>query len=80
MTISGKEQFGVVFANNNDPLEYKKIPVPKVGHDEVLINIKFTGVCHTDLHAWKGTISNFRAGVDCRGLAAWYEKESCRGA
>ena len=48
------EQFGVTFATNNAPLEYHKIPVPKVGHDEVLVNIKYTGVCHTDLHAWKG--------------------------
>ena len=49
------EQFGVTFATHNAPLEYHKIPVPKVGHDEVLVNIKYTGVCHTDLHAWKGT-------------------------
>lgn len=35
-------------------LEYKQIPVPKPGPDEVLINVKFTGVCHTDLHAMNG--------------------------
>jgi len=33
---------------------YKKIPVPKPGPDEVLINIKYSGVCHTDLHAVNG--------------------------
>lgn len=33
---------------------YKKIPVPKPGPDEVLINVKFSGVCHTDLHAMNG--------------------------
>ncbi|KAI0099627.1 dehydrogenase-like protein [Nemania sp. FL0031] len=33
---------------------YKKIPVAKPGPDEVLINIKYSGVCHTDLHAVKG--------------------------
>ena len=26
---------------------YKEIPVPKPGADEVLVNIKYTGVCHT---------------------------------
>lgn len=36
------------------PVVYKKIPVPKPGPDEVLINIKFSGVCHTDLHAMMG--------------------------
>lgn len=33
---------------------YKQIPVPKPGPDEVLVNIKYTGVCHTDLHALNG--------------------------
>ncbi|PUU79711.1 hypothetical protein B9Z19DRAFT_978392, partial [Tuber borchii] len=36
------------------PIEYKKVPVPKPAPDKVLIKIKYTGVCHTDLHAWKG--------------------------
>ncbi len=35
-------------------VKYQKIPVPKPGPDEVLINIKYSGVCHTDLHAVKG--------------------------
>ena len=33
---------------------YKKIAVPKPGPDEVLVNVKFSGVCHTDLHAMLG--------------------------
>ena len=33
---------------------YKRIPVQKPGPDEVLINIKYSGVCHTDLHAVNG--------------------------
>lgn len=47
-------QWAQVFEKNNGPIEYKQIPVPKPGPDEVLVNIKYTGVCHTDLHAWKG--------------------------
>lgn len=30
------------------------IPVQKPGPDEVLVNIKYSGVCHTDLHAVNG--------------------------
>jgi propanol-preferring alcohol dehydrogenase len=59
MVAMGKEQMAVVFATNNAPLEYKKIAVSEPGHDEVLINIKYTGVCHTDLHAWKGNLFCF---------------------
>lgn len=33
---------------------YKQIPVQQPAPDEVLVNIKFSGVCHTDLHAMKG--------------------------
>ncbi len=33
---------------------YKRIPVEKPGPDEVLINVKYSGVCHTDLHAMMG--------------------------
>ena len=32
----------------------KKIPVGKPGPDEILINIKFSGVCHSDVHAMNG--------------------------
>ncbi len=33
---------------------YKRIPVQQPGPDEVLINVKYSGVCHTDLHAMMG--------------------------
>ncbi|KAI1324314.1 dehydrogenase-like protein [Xylariaceae sp. FL0255] len=48
------EQWAQVFEKKGGPIEYKKIPVPKPGPDEVLVNIKYSGVCHTDLHAVKG--------------------------
>ncbi|RMJ24965.1 alcohol dehydrogenase [Aspergillus sp. HF37] len=35
-------------------LVYKQIPVPKPGPDEILVKVRYTGVCHTDLHAMKG--------------------------
>ena len=35
-------------------MEYKDIPVPTPKENEILINVKYSGVCHTDLHAWKG--------------------------
>jgi len=48
------EQWAQVIESTGGPIEYKKIPVAKPGADEVLVNIKYSGVCHTDLHAWKG--------------------------
>ncbi|CAL9732620.1 alcohol dehydrogenase 1 [Monosporozyma unispora] len=49
-----KTQKGVIFETNGGKLEYKEIPVPTPKSNEILINVKYSGVCHTDLHAWKG--------------------------
>lgn len=37
-----------------EKLELKEVPVPEIGHGEVLVRIKACGVCHTDLHAAHG--------------------------
>lgn len=49
-----KTQKGVIFYESGGELHYKDVPVPKPKPNEILINIKYSGVCHTDLHAWKG--------------------------
>lgn len=48
------EQWAQVIEKTGGPVEHKKIPVQKPGPDEVLINVKYSGVCHTDLHAVNG--------------------------
>ncbi|GAB1313156.1 Alcohol dehydrogenase [Madurella fahalii] len=48
------EQWAQVVEKSGGPVAYKKIPVQKPGPDEVLINVKYSGVCHTDLHAMMG--------------------------
>jgi len=49
-----KEQWAQVIEKEGKPVVYKKIPVRDPGPDEVLVHIKYSGVCHTDLHALKG--------------------------
>ena len=49
-----KEQWAQVIEKVGGPVEYKKIPVAEPGPGEVLVNIKYSGVCHTDLHAVNG--------------------------
>jgi propanol-preferring alcohol dehydrogenase len=48
------EQWAQVLEKTGAAVVYKKIPVQKPGPDEVLVNIKYSGVCHTDLHAVNG--------------------------
>lgn len=48
------QQWAQVIEKTGGPVIYKQIPVQKPGPDEVLVNIKFSGVCHTDLHAVNG--------------------------
>jgi propanol-preferring alcohol dehydrogenase len=47
-------QWAQVIEQKGGPPVYKEIPVPKPGPDEVLIKVRYSGVCHTDLHAMKG--------------------------
>jgi propanol-preferring alcohol dehydrogenase len=49
-----EKQWAQVVEKKGGPPIYKQIPVPKPGPDEVLVKIKYSGVCHTDLHAMKG--------------------------
>ncbi|SSD62241.1 related to Alcohol dehydrogenase 1 [Saccharomycodes ludwigii] len=49
-----KTQKGVIFYEAGGKLEYKDLPVPTPKPNEILINVKYSGVCHTDLHAYKG--------------------------
>jgi len=49
-----EKQWAQVLYKNGEKVKYEQIPVPKPGPDEVLVNIKYSGVCHTDLHAVNG--------------------------
>lgn len=40
--------------NAHTALQLTQVPVPAPGPTELLVNIKYSGVCHSDLHAWKG--------------------------
>ncbi|OJJ96770.1 zinc-dependent alcohol dehydrogenase [Aspergillus brunneoviolaceus CBS 621.78] len=47
-------QWAQVVEEKGHPPVYKQIPVGKPGPDQILVKIRYTGVCHTDLHAMKG--------------------------
>lgn len=49
-----EKQWAQVIDETGGDIFYRQIPVQRPGPDEVLVNIKYSGVCHTDLHAWKG--------------------------
>ncbi|WP_299821054.1 alcohol dehydrogenase AdhP [uncultured Jannaschia sp.] len=36
------------------PLDIREIPVPRIGPGQVLVRVRASGVCHTDLHAAEG--------------------------
>ena len=36
------------------PLDIREVPVPDIGPGQVLIRVRASGVCHTDLHAAMG--------------------------
>ena len=38
----------------NQPLRINHIDTPKINGNQVLVKVKSTGVCHSDLHLWEG--------------------------
>lgn len=61
-------QKAVVFEHARGPLLYKDIPVPQPRPNELLINVKYSGVCHLDLSAWKGDWKNLPTKAETAGL------------
>jgi propanol-preferring alcohol dehydrogenase len=40
----------------NSPLKMACLPVPEPGYGQLLVKLEACGVCHTDLHIWKGSV------------------------
>ena len=36
-------------------IEFKEVPIPEFGSDEVLINVKAVGICGSDVHGMDGS-------------------------
>ncbi|CAI2353893.1 unnamed protein product [Caenorhabditis sp. 36 PRJEB53466] len=47
-------QRALIFENYNGPLTIRQVPVPEPADDELLVKIEYSGICHSDLHAWLG--------------------------
>ena len=43
----------------NNPLEINETELPRPHGNEVIIKVKSTGVCHSDLHLWEGGDPSF---------------------
>jgi D-arabinose 1-dehydrogenase-like Zn-dependent alcohol dehydrogenase len=60
-----------VLEQAQQPMVIKDIPVPSIGDNEVLIQVRACGVCHTDLHIAEGFLSGF--GLDPFPLVMGHE-------
>lgn len=47
----------VRLARIGQPLESQDIPVPGIGDNDVLVRVRAAGICHSDVHYWRGTSS-----------------------
>ncbi|MDG2352119.1 MAG: S-(hydroxymethyl)mycothiol dehydrogenase [Acidimicrobiales bacterium] len=62
---------GVVAKSKGEPVSIETIEIPNPGPEEVLIDVKACGVCHTDLHYREGAINDefpFLLGHEAAGL------------
>ncbi|SSD59231.1 related to Alcohol dehydrogenase 1 [Saccharomycodes ludwigii] len=49
-----KTQRAVVYEKHNGTIKCQDIPIPKPRSNELLVHIKYSGVCASDLHVYKG--------------------------
>ncbi|KAL0490311.1 alcohol dehydrogenase [Acrasis kona] len=56
MTEVPKEQVAALFSELGNPgkITFEKRVVPEPNVHQIIVNIKYTGVCHTDLHTLRG--------------------------
>lgn len=55
------------------PLSLESVPVPEMGNDEVLLKVRAEGICHSDVHIWRGRESEgsplpLIMGHECAGV------------
>jgi len=50
------------------PLVIEDVPTPTIGPGEALVKINVSGVCHTDLHLWKGDWPGAKAAMEATGV------------
>ena len=51
------------------PLVIRDVPKPVPKHDEVLVRINVTGVCHTDVHQWRGDWPEDKRVMETNGVS-----------
>mmetsp|Transcript_23592 Transcript_23592/g.32273 ORF Transcript_23592/g.32273 Transcript_23592/m.32273 type:complete len:395 (+) Transcript_23592:42-1226(+) len=52
--LSSKKMRAAYISKHNTPLEIVELPIPTPASNQILIQIKTSGCCHTDLHAMEG--------------------------
>ena len=55
-------------------LEVKEVPTPKPGPGEILVMVAATGICHSDIHLFKGDFGPVREGfIPGHEISGWVE-------
>jgi succinate semialdehyde reductase (NADPH) (EC 1.1.1.-) len=52
-------------------LEIKEVPTPKPGPGEILVRVAATGICHSDIHLFKGDFGTCEGGFHTRSRDFW---------
>jgi len=46
----------MVLREYNSPMKLEEVETPQIGDDEILLQVKACGICHTDLKIYRGEI------------------------
>lgn len=53
-----KKMHAAVLKEYKKPFAYEEVPVPEVGPNDVLVQVKAAGLCHTDIQVSEGESSH----------------------
>ena len=54
MTLNTSTMRAAVLSKYGEPLDVTSVPRPIAGPGQILVRLQVCGVCHTDVHIWRG--------------------------
>ncbi|MCL4676415.1 MAG: alcohol dehydrogenase catalytic domain-containing protein, partial [Pararhodobacter sp.] len=54
MTLNTPGMRAAILSGHGEALEVRRVPRPVAGTGQILVRLEACGICHTDVHIWRG--------------------------
>lgn len=56
MSSEVEQALAAFYEQPNEPIVVRNRPIPEPSTNQILVKLAYSGVCHSDLHAWLGEL------------------------